>query len=211
MTGATRGFVLTFSMYSQNNEEAIILEALNGGEPAGRLLDIGAYDGKTFSNTLRLFELGWSGVCIEPSPSVFLGCMALHADNPKVELINAAITVEGGLSDFYDSGGDAVSSISEDHKVRWEAGSQVRFKKYTINTMSIAQLFTRVGYNFEFINLDVESLNLELFRALPFDLMPTLRVLCVEHDGHAQEMMQRMNALGFRLVGQNGENLIFTR
>jgi FkbM family methyltransferase len=208
---SVRRFVLTFSMYSQNNEEAIILEALNGGEPAGRLLDIGAYDGKTFSNTLRLFELGWSGVCIEPSPSVFLGCMTLHAENPRVELINAAITVGGGLSDFYDSGGDAVSSVSEAHKVRWEVGSRVRFKKYTINTMSVAQLFTRVGYDFQFVNLDVEGLNLELFRALPFDLMATLRVLCVEHDGHAHEMMQRMAGLGFRLVGHNGENLIFTR
>lgn len=198
-------------MYSQNNEEAIILEALNGLAAPGRLLDIGAYDGKTFSNTLRLIEMGWHGVLVEPSPSVFLGCMALHAANPNIELINAAISVNGGLSDFYDSGGDAVSSLSEGHKVRWEAGSQVRFKKFTVMTMSIAQLFTRVGYNFDFINLDVESLNLELFRALPFDLMPSLKVLCVEHDGHGSEMMSRMNELGFHLVGQNGENLIFKR
>lgn len=198
-------------MYSQNNEEAIILQALNGGTAGGRLLDIGAYDGKTFSNTLRLFELGWSGVCIEPSPSVFLGCITLHANNPKVELINAAITVNGGLSDFYDSGGDAVSSLDDSHRMRWEAGSGVRFKKFTVNTMSVKDLLARVGNNFDFINLDVESLNLELFHALPLEEMPQLKVLCVEHDGHGGEMTMRMGLLGFKLVGQNPENLIFLR
>lgn len=56
--------------YSQNGEQEAILKIF--GESEGRFLDIGAYDGKTFSNTLALIERGWSGVLIEPSPNAFM-------------------------------------------------------------------------------------------------------------------------------------------
>ena len=44
-------------MYSQNEEEKYILEAI--GEQVGIFLDIGAYDGETRSNTLALVEREW--------------------------------------------------------------------------------------------------------------------------------------------------------
>ena len=47
-------------MYSQNNEEEIIVaEFERMGVTTGRFLEIGAYDGKGFSNTFRLAQLGW--------------------------------------------------------------------------------------------------------------------------------------------------------
>lgn len=56
--------------YSQNREQAVILRNLAGIN--GTLLDIGANDGITFSNTRALVELGWSGVLVEPSRTAFL-------------------------------------------------------------------------------------------------------------------------------------------
>ncbi len=60
-------------MYSQNNEEKFILEHFKNRK--GKFLDIGAYDGKTFSNTFALVELGWSGLEIEASPINFVNLM----------------------------------------------------------------------------------------------------------------------------------------
>ena len=42
-------------MYSQNQEEQIILDYFNDVK-VGHVLDIGANDGKTFSNSLALIE-----------------------------------------------------------------------------------------------------------------------------------------------------------
>ena len=43
-----------------------------GGKRGGVFVDIGAYDGVTFSNTLMLErDRGWTGICIEPLPDVF--------------------------------------------------------------------------------------------------------------------------------------------
>ncbi len=56
-------------MYSQNNEEQIIIEYFKDFK--GHLLDIGANDGLTLSNSRKLIELGWTGDLVEPSPNAF--------------------------------------------------------------------------------------------------------------------------------------------
>mgnify|MGYP000961084393 CR=1 FL=1 len=57
-------------MYSQNNEEEVILKYL--GDSTGTFLDIGAFDGITFSNTYELVKRGWKGVMVEASPRTFI-------------------------------------------------------------------------------------------------------------------------------------------
>jgi FkbM family methyltransferase len=198
-------------MYSQNNEEQIITKALEG--ITGSFLDIGAFDGKALSNTYRLVELGWSGVCVEPSPCVFVRLAELHKDNPKISLVNAAITpgTAGTLCPWYDSNGDGVSSVSAAHKDKWEAGSTIRFNKHWVYTMPLGVLFESFGTQHEFINIDVESINIDLFRALPWTQLTATRVICVEHDGHVNEMRQIAEQYGFRPIGQNAENVIMSR
>jgi hypothetical protein len=56
---------------SQLGQDKIVDEYL-GGKGNGVFVDIGAYDGVTFSNTLMLErERGWTGICIEPLPDIF--------------------------------------------------------------------------------------------------------------------------------------------
>ena len=92
--------------YSQNNEEDLIIGALDrAGITSGRFLDIGAHDGVFVSNTRRLAELGWRGVCVEASPYVFPKLVDTYRDNPNVELVNAAVSsaAEAELLRWYDS------------------------------------------------------------------------------------------------------------
>ena len=58
-------------MYSQNNEEQIILNYFSN-QPKGTFLDIGANDGVLLSNSYFFEkELDWNGICFEPIPSVY--------------------------------------------------------------------------------------------------------------------------------------------
>lgn len=50
---------------------------------------------KGFSNTYRLAELGWKGVCVEASPTVFPSLAKNHAGNPDIVLVNAAVAPSG--------------------------------------------------------------------------------------------------------------------
>lgn len=56
---------------SQLGQDKIVDEYFHG-KRNGVFVDVGAYDGVTFSNTLMLGrEGGWTGVCIEPLPDNF--------------------------------------------------------------------------------------------------------------------------------------------
>lgn len=200
-------------MYSQNNEEEVIVnEFTRLGITTGRFLEIGAWDGKGFSNTFRLSELGWSGVCIEPSPTVFPGLIKNHAGNDKITLVNAAVTAgPPKLVEWYDSGGDAISTTNVAHKDKWEKGWNTKFSKFWVFVMPMSVIFDQFGFDFEFINIDVESTNMEMFRALPWAALKQTKMICVEHDNNHNAMAQIAAANGFSVLHVNGENLIFSR
>lgn len=199
--------------YSQNNEEEVIIaEFARLNVQSGRFLDIGAWDGKGFSNTFRLAELGWRGVCVEASPTVFPSLIKNHAGNPLITLVNAVVAPnQSKLVQWFDSGGDAISSTNPAHVAKWEAGWKVKFTPFWVYTMPILTLFDQFGFDFDFINIDVESTNLELFLALPWKALKQTKIICIEHDYHQNDMAQIAGQHGFRALSMNGENLILTR
>jgi FkbM family methyltransferase len=197
-------------MYSQGQEEEIIVRVLNAEKKVGHFLDCGAYDGRTFSNTLRLVELGWSGVCVEPSPSVFPALLKRHTDNPSIICVNAALAAKPGFMTFYDTDGDALSTSHQPHIDKWKPQG-VPFRKMQVWGVTADQILDQFGSNFDFINLDVEGLSYELFTQLPLQKLAQTRVFCIEHDGKLGEIQELVSRYGFSYTWHNNENVIFSR
>jgi FkbM family methyltransferase len=196
-------------IYSQNSEQTVILDyfGTSSGRPDfnGRFLDIGAYNGKTFSNTYALAKLGWKGVCIEPSPSCFKELIQLYHLTPEIECVNAALAVNNGIVKFWDSNGDAVSTTNEAHKEKW---SIVGFKQFYVNTITIKDVINYFGVTYDMVSLDVESTNIEILNTLPLDAMG-VKLICVEYDGRPGDVINYCK--GFKEIHRNGENIIMAR
>lgn len=195
-------------MFTQRDEEDYILPFFN--KVIGRFLDIGAYDGETFSTTRALALKKWMGVCVEPSLSILPALEKRYENNPRVIIIPKAITMQTGVIDFYDSGGDMISSISLKHVALWES-KNCTFKKVKVETLSPDDLFKQVGYNFNFISLDVEGTNLEILRHFPLPLLTHTKMLCIEFDQQAKEVIQIVKPFGFTLLHSTAENLLLIR
>lgn len=195
--------------YSQWDEEKYIKEFFEGY--IGAFLDIGAYTGKKFSNTYRLVELGWSGVCVEPSPSVIPQLKILHENNNKINIIECAISDYSGKIKFYDSGGDAVSSCNEAHKIKWERGANSKFKEVVVDCLSVEDLFLEAGFSFDFINLDIEGDSVRIFSQLPFDKLSRLKLICVEYDDELNKAIEISIKNGFKEISREHGNLIIGR
>jgi FkbM family methyltransferase len=190
-------------VYSQNQEEKKIVNYFAGRE--GRFLDVGAYDGKLFSNSLRLVELGWSGVCVEPSPEPFRLLYLLHKDNPIIQLENSAVCPSDGVVDFYDTSGDAVSTTDHTHKHKWEKGSKIKFKPIQVKSISPKTLLGKYGNVYDFVNIDTEGTNLETLRGLVGAGL-RFELLCIEHDNKHPEIVAMFP--GCQPIEVNPENLI---
>ena len=118
-------------MYSQNNEEQIILDYFKYFK--GHLLDIGANDGITLSNSRKLIELGWTGDLIEPSPNAFEKLKKLYSRKKKTKVHNIAIADKSELMTFYVSGThlgngdtDLLSTLSLKDKQKWETTTEYK-------------------------------------------------------------------------------------
>jgi FkbM family methyltransferase len=201
-------------MYSQNDEEIHIITHLQTSP--GRFLDVGAYDGKTFSNTRALAERGWGGILVDPAPIVFPALFNLYKERSDIKCVQVAVTPDepSRLVPFYDSNGDGVSTLSPDHVAKWSPCA--KFSPMWVQTMGLKALCTQLKEmgedGWEFVNLDVEGLTTELFEAYANTVYnPKLQCICVEHDGNIARCNMIAQGLGLVLVHQTGENVIYAK
>lgn len=197
-------------MYSQNNEEQIIVDYFKGFK--GSLLDVGANDGETYSNSLRLIQKGWKADLVEPSPEAFKRLSKLHLNNQDVELHNVAIANENKTIDFFVSGSlvskDDINLVSTAHREelkRWN--SNVSFEKIKVNAVTIATLFK--DKSFDFITIDVEGYDYDVLTQLN---LTNTKMVIVEFNGKEKDKyIKYCSKFDLKLIALNGENLIFAK
>lgn len=194
--------------YSQNAEQDHIINYF-GGE-IGKFVDIGAYDVFRFSNTRALYEQGWSGVLVEPAPANYKAIADHYEGEKRIKVINAAVGDPAGMIDFYESCGDAVSTTDKAHMEKWGAAG-VKYEKIRVPQIGVEDFFDRFGRGIDFLSIDTESTNLQLFRNIPEWVWAEVKMLCIEHDGGYEEVMGRLRPVGFKELYLNAENIIVTR
>lgn len=200
-------------MASQYSEHLSILKYFEG--KPGRFLDVGAGDGLTYSNTEPLLRAGWSGVMVEPAISQLRELIGNHGNNSHVEIVTAALDFSGcyRLQDIHD--GREYSTLCADHRnlIETHSKGEVVFRTRPIVAIDWDDLrWVGERETFDFINLDVEGMNLDLLEELPFaELQP--QMVCVEIDPEAA--MPRMQEIfaeaGLHYTKRIGGNLLAAR
>lgn len=194
--------------YSQNNEENLIAQVFDG-KTDGRFLDIGAYDAKLLSNTRALYERGWSGVMVEPSPGPMTTLLKEYGNDPRITLVMAAVTKCAGMVKMHATD-DAISTSSEVALKIWQDDGYKFYGSFLAQSITLELLVYLFGVNFDFIDIDVEGGSADLFlAALTFPLRP--RLYCVEHDHRHAELVPIAAKKGYRELARNGENCLFVR
>ncbi len=190
-------------MYSQYDEEAAILAHTPA---AGKFLDIGAWHPTQFSNTRALFERGWSGVMIEPSPEPFLALLKTYGNEPRITLICAAVGFERCMVKFHATA-DAVSTSSEEVYKQWKTAGGY-YGSFYAPQFRLEELFNQFGGGFNFVNFDAEGISVDIARRF-LELEQRPQCFCVEHDGRIVEISRRAQQAGYSAVLTNGTNIVF--
>lgn len=199
-------------MHSQYGEDAIVIECLSHydiPENKRRLLDIGAWDPVTFSNSRALIEQGWGGVLIEPSPGPLKNLLRQYANTQAIRVVGAAVTVQGGLVELAITD-DAVSMPTDDLKrfLDWSSNGGF-FGRLTVPSISVVDLFTGLlGGDYEFVSIDTEGTSVDIFAEM-CRIGPRPRCVIVEHDSRFVELSQHAEAAHYRVLHENGTNRVY--
>jgi len=186
-------------MYHSQNKEAEIISNYFGSK-IGTLLDIGANDGITFSNSYDLIAKGWSGYLVEPSLA-YGKLDVLYRDNARIETVNCAIGTTNGLIDFNEGSDSLLSGFSvgnaAEYSTRQVMGDD--FNTFIFNNM--------VG-SFDFLTIDCEGADIDILKQIDLAKFG-VRCLCIEHNNKDGEIIDYCKQYGLRPIHRNGENLIF--
>lgn len=210
------------NMYSQNNEEQIIADFF--GDFKGAVLDIGANDGKTYSNSLKLIENGWRAFLVEPSPACIEKINVLHADNKLVKLLPVAVGTETGESVFHESGRlnvpelpdeniSLVSTLMPKEKERW-LPLNMDWKEYPVKVFTWVDLKKQFNIpdHIDFISIDAEGVDMAILKQIDLSLV---KLLCVEYNldqAIKREILEYTGKFGMdKIIYETGENIIVCR
>lgn len=199
--------------YSQFEEQPAILVYVEthlkrlGETWYGRFLDIGAWDPKTFSNTRALFEAGWGGVLIEPSPKPLIALVKEYGDTDRIQVVQGCVGLNHGELVKLRVTDDSITAVagSPTHQLWKEKGGY--YGDMTALTIDWAHINLWWG-GFQFVNIDAEGVSVDLFHAmLGSGQKPDC--VCVEHDSRMAELCEAATRNGYKLLYSNGTNAVF--
>lgn len=199
--------------FSQFGEQQAIVDyfGLSPVEGRGSWLEVGAFDGVSYSNTRRLMLDGWPGIAVEPAPDMVVELRKAVAGYP-VEVVEAA----------------CVAAYSDDHHstLRWTPGQPfsslvhnegnvqaVRVAEITVADLCARWLGSPGMTRPRFLSLDTEGTTLGLLALFLQQLgRQQLDLVCVEaHENVADERAVALAQLehhGFVVLAQNQVNVL---
>lgn len=145
----------------------------------GTFVEIGGYDGITFSNTWGLARAGWHGLYVDANPSSVEACKKNHAGH-SVEVESCAVGRGDGECDLFLGG--EVSSIIESHARAWgiPADKCVRVPMHTMDFLMRKHNWPR---NYDLLVVDVEGAEEDVLRGYSLHCWRPQMVIIETHEG----------------------------
>ncbi len=151
----------------------------------GFFLEIGCWDGELISQSAYLErERGWTGVCVDPFPRNFehrncrVCAKAVSRDGRPREFIRVSIDRRYGGDVSYFSG------FRDSIKTHWPLIQEFcDYEVLELETLTISQLYEQyfLPFYIDFLSVDTEGSELEIFQSIPFDLL-SFRMIVFEHN-----------------------------
>lgn len=136
------------------------------------VVDVGANDGYTLSNSYPLIRAGWEGVLVEPLPQCFEKLTVRYGTNKAVQLVNAGCGEKEGSAEIYlgkDHEAGLYATLSQDDN-EWFRQNRTA-EKITVEIRSLTRVLDecRVPAAFGLLSVDTEGFDLTVLKSLDFN------------------------------------------
>jgi FkbM family methyltransferase len=163
---------MEFVDVSQHGEAGMLAALVGDGWPR-YLVDVGAHDGRSLSNSFPFLQLGWSGILVEPLPQAFSQLSTLYRDRPDVRCVEAACAAEEG---------EMALAVGDDAPVAMTSALRPG-GELTVRVRTLTSLLDEYAApsDFSLLLVDAEGMDREVLAGLDFDRWRP-RVVVVEGD-----------------------------
>jgi FkbM family methyltransferase len=162
--------------YSQNFED-VILARLFQGQTSGFYIDVGAWDPTRHSVTKHFYDLGWSGVNIEPVARQY---QLFIEERPRDQNLNVAVADVPGQLRFYECKELTSLSTASDAQAQELRRAGYDVVSYDVQVVTLEYVISRCDDRaIDFLKVDVEGFEAAVLRGIDWSRRRP-RVLVVE-------------------------------
>jgi FkbM family methyltransferase len=180
------------TFYGQHQEDRLLLSEFFCNVRNGKYLEIGAYDGLTYSNTKYLEDvMGWSGLLIEGQPETAELLKANRGQSANV-IIDKAVCKEKGKMKFTSKPTPTAGNpdhMSDTFKDRWHQDVEDQVIEVPCSPLSDMLADAKVS-KLDLFVLDVEGGEFEVIKTMDWSV--EVCVWLVEMDGTNPEKDQKV-------------------
>jgi len=206
------------SLYSQFGEDGqVILPFFEENPPCHKVFcDVGAFDGIIGSNSRALFEMGWTGVVIEPGPVPHEKLAKLY-EGTDVLVLNKAVAAQAGMEvdllyPVSNYGDLQLSTTKPIEKERWPHLNDWRSTKAT--TIRLADALGMLKDPIDFLSIDAEGMDFEVLMSADLDKAQHLpRLIIYEHNDNRHGALgladKHLGGFGYRRIFKNIVNAVW--
>ena len=198
---------------SQFNEDLKILKFF---KEKGFYVDIGCYHPIRYSNTYRMFKLGWKGMNIDLNP---LSIEFFNVARPRDINICAAISNKESGNLYFDHELSPQNTLEKNHTDFYEKVFGLKTKNSKkIKTKKLSEIFRKNKiFKVDFLNMDAEGHELSILKSFSLKTFD-IKVICIEVLKHnlkgiieSKKITRHLNKNGFKFKFAVGINSIFMR
>jgi FkbM family methyltransferase len=203
--------------YSQSYQDKFLDKYVFNGRENGCFVEIGAYDGVMFSNSL-FFEKhrNWKGICIEPLPEQFRKlekarkCVCVHgcvtSDDGQATLLHVdgpAEMLSGIVGRFDDRHAERI-----DRELVFLGGKKV---EVSVNSYKLSTLLDKNSIrHVDYCSIDVEGCELDILKTIDFDKY-SFDAFTIENNYDEPDIEEFMSAKGYYLLGKLEVDQIYVK
>jgi FkbM family methyltransferase len=211
---ACRRFFLPDSKvyYSQGGEDVHILTLLDD-KSNGFYIDIGCNDPIHYSNTFKMYTLGWMGILVDGNPKLIEKAKKVRK---KDICINALVSNDVREMDFYLSGSNLISSVDPAHAASY-TNLEGKTQKVRMSSVTIDQIIAQYvpeGKTIDLLSIDVEGHDFEVLQSITLSkYRPRLIVIedlgQVKNNLDSNTYVKYLKSYNYVLVSTDKQNLYF--
>jgi hypothetical protein len=187
-----------------------IYKDIFGNISNGYFVEVGSFEGKMFSNTYGLSQLGWGGLYIDPVPANINQCKINHAFNSKIQYFDKPIGKEFVTNvPFYT--GDWASTLCKDVvKVNGHL-SEDRFIMTDVYPLDWVLEKFKVLFGFHLLVVDCEGSDMDVMHGFSIQKYYPKLVIIEYNQERFNEFEEYFKENDYDLIFRDTSNLIYRR
>ena len=185
----------TTSVDCQIKELPAIYEKYFGERPLGAYVEVGAFNGIGWSNTLGLARLGWKGLLFEPNPEYYVRCVENYKTYPNVRIIPQAVGSYDGTTKLFLGGSNTTTvpeMVDTYNSMDWSKISGLSHEKFVtcpITTLDTALALYGWPQHFDLLVIDVEGAEVEVLKGFDLEYWLADMMIVETHEKYPDERL----------------------